>query len=62
MYTMDLTVTGKTASYDDDDDDDDDDLEASKQIESRLYKFCLYVLCKTCRLKPVITAGNLQCI
>ena len=41
MYTMDVISTGKTASYDDDDDDDDDDLEASKQIESRLCKFCL---------------------
>jgi len=61
---MDLTSTGKTASYYyyDDDDDDDDILEASKKTEIRLFKFCLYVLCKTCRLKQVFTAGNRQCI
>jgi hypothetical protein len=58
---MDLTNTGKIASYDDDE-DDDDDLEASKQTESRLYKFCLLVLCKASRPKQVITAQNLQCI
>ena len=40
MYTMDLTSTGRTASYDDDD-DDNNDLEASKEVEIRLYKFCL---------------------
>jgi hypothetical protein len=51
---MDLTNTGKTASYGDD--DEDDDLEASKQIESRLYKFCLLVLCKASRPKQDITA------